>query len=119
MICCTDEHLKTNAVEYFNLFIKKFVQFSICNLSAIPSGHLLKVHPYIITDAISTILSNENKIISEFGEIAIEIVINELFYVLGNDVCISYPNFFFCVLKNYIFFLDGTFSPYNSHVKTI
>lgn len=103
MICCNDEHLKTDANIYFTIFFKRLIHFSICYYSDIPCGSSLEVHPFIIIDAISIILSNENENISNFGEIAIGIVINELYNILGYTVRIDYLVFLY-VLKTNIFF---------------
>lgn len=92
--------MKTDAINYFNIFTKRFMQVSICYTSNIPCGQSLIVHPFIISDAISFILSNENESVSDFGELAIEIVIDELCSILGYSVCIHNTMKPHYVLKN-------------------
>jgi hypothetical protein len=92
--------MKMDAINYFNMFTKRFMHVSICYFYDISCGRSLEVHPFTICDAISFILSNENESVSDFGELAIEIVIDELCSILGYNVCIHNTMTFHYVLKN-------------------
>lgn len=90
MICCNDEYLKSDAMQYFSEFTKLIVHISICHFSNIPYGYSLKINPYILMDAITVILSHEREAIFNFSVQAIELIMKELNIILGNSVCIGY-----------------------------
>jgi len=90
MICCEDEYLKVDAIKFFNEFSKRIIHISICHFSDISYGYFLEVNPYVITDAICAVLSNEKKNISQFGVRATECILRESHNILGYNVCIDY-----------------------------
>ncbi|VVC36854.1 Hypothetical protein CINCED_3A003660 [Cinara cedri] len=83
MICCNDEYLKTDALQYFNEFTKLIVHISICHFSSILYGRSSNINPYTLIDAIIIVLSHEKEIISSFGALATELVMKELNIILG------------------------------------
>lgn len=95
MMCCCDEDLKADAYNYFSKIIKQFSNISICHFSG--NRNSLKVKPYVLIDAIIEVISDEKETISNFGMLATENIIKELFMALGDAVCID----FFYVLKLY------------------
>lgn len=88
MICCSDEYLKTDALKYFNEFIKQIIHISICHFSDLPCVYVFEVNTFVLIDAIIISLSNEKDTISNFGIIAAELLIKELHIILGDSVCI-------------------------------
>lgn len=90
MICCADECLKEDALKLFNEFIKRILHISIIYFSDISYGYALKVNPYVITDAICAVLSNEKESVFHFGVTAIEFILRESHNILGDNVCINY-----------------------------
>lgn len=90
MICCADECLKEDALNFFNEVFKRIIHISIIYFSDISDGYALKVNPYVITDAICAVLSNEKESIFHFGVTAIEFILRESHTILGDNVCINY-----------------------------
>ncbi|XP_029341770.1 transformation/transcription domain-associated protein isoform X2 [Acyrthosiphon pisum] len=86
MICCDDEYLKVDALKFFNEFFKRIIYISICHFSDISYGYILEVNPYIITDAICAVLSNEKENIINFGVKATEFILRESRNILGDNV---------------------------------
>lgn len=86
MICCDDEYLKADALKFFNEFFKRIIYISIIHFSDILYGYTLEVNPYVITDAICAVLSNEKENIFHFGVKAIEFILRESHNILGDNV---------------------------------
>jgi len=89
MICCDDEYLKVDALQFFNEFFKRIIYVSICHFSDISYGYVLEVNPYVIIDAICAVLSNEKENIFHFGVKATEFILRESRNILGDNVCIN------------------------------
>jgi len=89
MICCEDEYLKEDAIDYLNKFTKQNVYISISNFIDLPCEYSLQVNHYVLIDAIIIILSNEKVTTSNTGVIATGLVMNELHIILEEYVCIN------------------------------
>jgi len=88
MISCADECLKEDALNFFNEFFKRIIHISIIQFCDNLYGYTFKVNPYVITDAICAVLSNEKESIFHFGVTAIEFILKESHNILGDSVCI-------------------------------
>lgn len=101
MICCGDEHLKKDAHSYLKEFTKVIVHVALSHFSGVSYGHCLEVNPFVLIDAIIATLSNEKESVSNVGELATVMVMEELHTILKDSVCF---NFFYtetCIVLNY------------------
>lgn len=88
MICCNDEYLKDDAIKYLNIYVQQIVHIALCYFNNYITKSNLKVNPYVLIDAIVIILANEKVGISNVGEFAINLIIKNLYEILGDSVSI-------------------------------
>lgn len=90
MICCSDEYLQKDALQYFCQLVKVVIMLSLCHFSNIPYKYSLTINPNVLIDGFIKILSQEKYTIYNFGIQAIQFFIKELRNIIGCSVCIDY-----------------------------
>ncbi|XP_050530942.1 transcription-associated protein 1-like isoform X2 [Daktulosphaira vitifoliae] len=90
MICFGDDCFKSESCTLFSETFKRMILLAICYHSNIHSKEDIGVHPFVLIDAITNILSFEDVTVLNVGILATEMILRASHSILG-DTIVQFP----------------------------